>query len=89
MDEDMMEGDNVVDDSDEATIAYELESGQLVFINTIPLPSSEGGNLENVVPAMYIEDDGPNNNARTSFHVLNLVTKWAICVFDSFYTIFS
>lgn len=72
MDEDMMDGDYVVHDSEEATIEYELESGQLVFINTISLPSSEGANLETVVPAMYIED-GDTNSA--TFRVLNLATQ--------------
>lgn len=51
----------------EIHIEYDLESGQLIFIDTTS--NSEGRNVTNLIPAMFVEK---HDNA--SYRVLNLDT---------------
>lgn len=58
-------------DTDELYIEYDLEQGQLIFINSVLAVNSEEGDTDGLTPAMFIEE-GPENN---SFRVLNLDTQ--------------
>lgn len=53
----------------EVHIEYDLESGQLIFIDTLSIPNLEGRNVTNLIPAMFVEK---HDNA--SYRVLNLDT---------------
>lgn len=49
-------------------IEYDLESGQLIFIDTSSIPNLEGRNFTNLIPAMFIEKRDNENR------VINLDT---------------
>lgn len=49
-------------------IEYDLESGQLIFIDTSSIPNLEGRNFTNLIPAMFIEKHDNENR------VINLDT---------------
>lgn len=61
-----------LNDTDELYIEYDLEPGQLIFINSVLAANLEEGDTDGLTPAMFIEGEGPENN---SFRVLNLDTQ--------------
>lgn len=59
-------------DTGEVFIDYDLEPGQLVFINSILAANTEDGDTDGLTPAMFIQGEGSDN---ASFRVLNLDTQ--------------
>lgn len=61
-----------MNDTDEVFIEYDLEPGQLIFINSMLAANSEEGDTDGLTPAMFIDGEGSNT---ASFRVLNLDTQ--------------
>lgn len=61
-----------MNESELVCIEYDLEPGQLVFIEAIVPSTLEEENVDSPSPAMFIEGEGSDN---ASFRVLNLDTE--------------
>lgn len=62
-----------MNNADQVYIQYDLEPGQMIFIdanNSNEIPDE--GNTDSLVPAMFIDYEGPDN---ALFRVLNLDTQ--------------
>lgn len=65
--------DHEINLSGQVYIEYDLEPGQLVFVDLdVTASILDEGNIESLAPAMFIEAEGPDN---ALFRVLNLDTE--------------
>lgn len=61
-----------LNNTDNVFIEYDLEPGQLIFINSILAANSEEGDTDGLTPGMFIDGEGSEN---APFRVLNLDTQ--------------